>query len=93
MFVPIPEPLCGEQGLMPTFAIHTPPAAVDLDRFTVRKVRHRDSRLSHWIFAPSGEVHRPSLVVLTRYGTSTQETYAYSLRPPASSTSVDPHTV
>ncbi|AFU02819.1 transposase [Nocardia brasiliensis ATCC 700358] len=52
---------------------------MDLDRFMVRKVRHRDGRLSHWIFTPSGEVHRPSLTVLTRYGTSTQETYAYSL--------------
>ena len=65
---------------MPTFATHTsPPAAVDLDRLMVRKVRHRDGRLSHWIFTPSGEVHCPSLTVLTRYGTSTQETYAYSL--------------
>ncbi|WP_433192171.1 hypothetical protein ACQP1G_25905 [Nocardia sp. CA-107356] len=65
---------------MPTFATptSTPPTA-DLDRFTVRKVRHRDGQLSHWIFTPSGEVHRPSLAVLTRYGTSTQETYAYSL--------------
>ncbi|MGK8507257.1 tyrosine-type recombinase/integrase [Nocardia asiatica] len=52
---------------------------MDDDRFAVRKVRHRDGQLSHWIFTPTGEVHRPSLVVLTRYGTSTQETYAYSL--------------
>jgi integrase len=52
---------------------------VDADRFVVRKVRHRDGRLSHWIFTPAGELHRRSLAVLTRYGTSTQETYAYSL--------------
>ncbi len=52
---------------------------MDDDRFVVRKVRHRDGRLSHWIFTPSGEVDRPSLAVLTRYGVSTQETYAYSL--------------
>ncbi|WP_245671312.1 tyrosine-type recombinase/integrase [Nocardia amamiensis] len=35
--------------------------------------------MSYWIFTPTGEVHRPSLAVLTRHGTSTQETYAYSL--------------
>ncbi|WP_406276502.1 tyrosine-type recombinase/integrase [Nocardia sp. NBC_00881] len=52
---------------------------MDDDRFVVRKVRHRDGRLSHWIFTPAGEVHRPALAVLTRYGTATQETYAYSL--------------
>ncbi|WP_231951476.1 hypothetical protein [Nocardia terpenica] len=65
---------------MLTFATLTSTSAVvDLDRFTVRKVRHPDGRLSHWIFSPAGEVHRPSLAVLTRHGTSTQETYAYSL--------------
>lgn len=67
---------------MHTFATHmATPTAVgcDVDRFVVRKVRHRDGRLSHWIFTPTGEVHRTSLAVLTRYGTSTQETYAYSL--------------
>jgi integrase len=42
-------------------------------------VRHRDGRESYWIFTPGGEVHRPALAVLTRYGTSTQQTYAYSL--------------
>ncbi|MGN2638962.1 tyrosine-type recombinase/integrase [Nocardia takedensis] len=35
--------------------------------------------MSHWIFTPAGEIHRPALAVLTRHGTSTQETYAYSL--------------
>jgi integrase len=49
------------------------------DRFTVRQVRHRDGRQSYWIFAPDGEVHRPSLSVLKGYGSSTQQTYAYSL--------------
>jgi integrase len=49
------------------------------DRFTVQKVRHRDGRLSYWIFTPTGEVHRSSLAVLTPHGTSTQQTYAYSL--------------
>ncbi|MGK2865180.1 MAG: tyrosine-type recombinase/integrase [Mycobacterium sp.] len=49
------------------------------DRFSVRKVRHRDGRQSYWIFTPSLEVHRPSLNVLKRYGASTQQTYAFSL--------------
>jgi hypothetical protein len=47
--------------------------------YAVRKVRHRDGRHSYWIFTPDGEVHRPSLEILKRYGTSTQQTYAYSL--------------
>lgn len=51
----------------------------DADRFTVRKVRHRDGRVSYWIFTPDSEVHRPSLEVLKRYGPSSQQTYAYSL--------------
>lgn len=49
------------------------------DRFSVRKVRHRDGSQSYWIFTPDLEVHRSSLNVLKRYGTSTQQTYAYSL--------------
>lgn len=52
---------------------------VDGNRFSVRRVRHRDGSQSFWIFTPDLEVHRPSLTVLTRYGTSTQQTYAYSL--------------
>ena len=47
--------------------------------YAVRRVQHRDGRQSYWIFTPDGEVHRPSLNVLKRYGTSTQQTYAYSL--------------
>lgn len=47
--------------------------------FSVRRIRHGDGRLSHWIFTPSGELHRPSLAVLTRFGSATQENYAYSL--------------
>lgn len=52
---------------------------LDTDRFFVRKVRHQDGRLSHWIFTPAAELHRPSVNVLKRYGTSSQETYAYCL--------------
>ena len=52
---------------------------MDVDRFTVRKVHHRDGTLSYWIFTPDAEVHRPSLDALKRYGTSSQQTYAYSL--------------
>ncbi len=52
---------------------------MDGDRFSVRRVRHGDGSQSFWIFTPDLEVHRPSLTVLTRYGTSTQQTYAYSL--------------
>ncbi|WP_216916730.1 tyrosine-type recombinase/integrase [Nocardia noduli] len=52
---------------------------MELGRFAVRKIRHRDGRKSWWIFTPDGELHRASLAVLTRYGTSTQQTYAYSL--------------
>lgn len=52
---------------------------MDLDRYTVRRVRHRNGRESWWIFGPDGELHRPSLAVLTMHGTSTQQTYAYSL--------------
>jgi integrase len=48
-------------------------------RFSVRKVRHRDGTQSWWIFSPDAEVHRPSLKLLARYGTSSQQTYAYSL--------------
>lgn len=48
-------------------------------RFSVRKVRHRDGSQSYWIFTPDSEVHRPSMSVLARYRTSTQQTYAYSL--------------
>lgn len=47
--------------------------------FTVRRIAHSGGRQSYWIFTPSGELHRPSLDVLTRFGPSTQETYAYSL--------------
>ena len=50
------------------------------DRFSVRRVRHRGGSWSYWIFTPDCEVHRASLNVLKRYGTtSTQQTYAYSL--------------
>lgn len=49
------------------------------DGFTVRRIGHSGGRQSYWIFTPSGELHRPSLDVLTRFGPSTQETYAYSL--------------
>ncbi|MGY4101989.1 tyrosine-type recombinase/integrase [Nocardia sp. R16R-3T] len=52
---------------------------MDVDRYTVRRIRHRDGRESWWIFGPDGELHRPSLAVLARFGTSTQQTYAYSL--------------
>lgn len=53
---------------------------LDEDRFSVRRVRHRDGSQSYWIFTPGCEVHRASLNVLKRYGTtSTQQTYAYSL--------------
>ena len=52
---------------------------LDAGRFSVRKVCHRDGALSYWIFTPGAEVHRPSLNVLKRYGTSSQQTYAYSL--------------
>ena len=52
---------------------------LDDDRFTVRKVRHQGGSLSYWVFTPDGEVHRPSLNVLKRYGTSSQQTYAYGL--------------
>lgn len=52
---------------------------MECERFSVRKVRHPDGNQSHWIFTPGFEVHRPSLAVLKRYATSTQQTYAYSL--------------
>ena len=52
---------------------------MDADRFSVQKVRHSNGVLSYWIFTPDAQVHRPSLNVLKRYGTSTQQTYAYSL--------------
>jgi hypothetical protein len=52
---------------------------LDGDRFTVRKVRHQGGSLSHCVFTPDAEVHRPSLNVLKRYGTSSQQTYAYGL--------------
>lgn len=48
-------------------------------RFAVRRVRHTNGTQSYWIFTPEAEVHRPSLKVLARYGTSSQQTYAYSL--------------
>ncbi len=35
--------------------------------------------MSHWIFTPDAEVHRASLKLLSRYSSSTQQTYAYSL--------------
>ena len=54
-------------------------SVLDTDRFTVRKIRHRDGRLSYWIFTPGGLVHRSSLDVLKRFGSSSQQTYAYSL--------------
>lgn len=47
--------------------------------FTVRRIGHASGRQSYWIFTPVGELHRPSLDVLTRFGPSTQQTYAYSL--------------
>ena len=53
--------------------------ALQRDRFSVCKVRHQDGSQSYWIFSPDLEVHSPSLKVLTRYGASTQQTYAYSL--------------
>lgn len=49
------------------------------DYFTVRQVRHRDGSRSFWIFTPEGELFKPALKVLAKYGTSTQQTYAYSL--------------
>jgi hypothetical protein len=49
------------------------------DCFTVRQVRHRDGCRSFWIFTPEGELFQPALKVLAKYGTSTQQTYAYSL--------------
>lgn len=52
---------------------------MEADRFSVRKVRHGDGNQSYWIFTPELQVHRPSLNVLCRYKTSTQQTYAYSL--------------
>ncbi|MCH9729260.1 MAG: site-specific integrase [Actinomycetia bacterium] len=52
---------------------------LEADRFSVRRVRHQDGSQSYWIFTPDLELHRPSLNVLKRYGTSTQQTYAYSL--------------
>ena len=51
----------------------------DLNRFTVRKVPHGDGRCSYWVFTPSGELHIPSVEVLKKYGSSSQQTYAYSL--------------
>ncbi|PXX13354.1 site-specific recombinase XerD [Mycolicibacterium moriokaense] len=47
--------------------------------FTVRRIGHAGGRQSYWIFTPAGELHRPSLDVLTQFGPSTQQTYAYSL--------------
>jgi hypothetical protein len=47
--------------------------------FSVRKIRHPNGRQSCWIFTPEGELHRPSLHLLKRYGSSTQQTYAYNL--------------
>lgn len=52
---------------------------MEADRFSVRKVPHGDGIYSYWIFTPDLQVHRPSLNVLCRYKTSTQQTYAYSL--------------
>jgi integrase len=52
---------------------------VDARQFSVRKIRHGNGALSYWIFTPNAEVHRPSLNVLKHYGTSSQQTYAYSL--------------
>src|ERR1700756_5607079 len=49
------------------------------DGYSVRRVRHRDGRQSHWIFSATGEIHRDALNLLKRYGPSTQQTYAYSL--------------
>ena len=48
-------------------------------RFSVRKVPHRDGTISHWIFSPEGDLHRPSLEVLKAHRAGTQQTYAYSL--------------
>lgn len=47
--------------------------------FRVRKVLHRGGRVSHWIFSANGELHRPSVEVLTQYKESSQQTYAYGL--------------
>ena len=51
----------------------------DAGWFSVRRIRHGSGVVSHWIFTPDAEVHRPSLKVLTRFGSSSQQTYAYSL--------------
>lgn len=51
----------------------------DVSRFHVRKIPHRDGQVSHWIYDPTGELHRLSLEVLKSLSSATQETYAYSL--------------
>ena len=76
------EPLspCGERVLAMRSA-HSYWGGEDLleGGFTVRRIGHAGGRQSYWIFTPSGELHRPSLDVLTQFGPSTQQTYAYSL--------------
>ena len=49
------------------------------DRYCVRLVRHRGGRKSYWIFSPNGEIHTEAMNLLKRYGSSTQQTYAYCL--------------
>lgn len=49
------------------------------NRFTVRKVCHRDRQLSYWIFTPDSKVHLPAVNVLRHYSASSQRTYAYCL--------------
>lgn len=58
-----------------------PPKGLRLseDRYCVRLVRHRGGRKSYWIFSPDGEIHPEAVNLLKRYGSSTQQTYAYSL--------------
>ncbi|WP_244872750.1 MULTISPECIES: tyrosine-type recombinase/integrase [unclassified Mycolicibacterium] len=75
-----PVPLCHELHVAMRSS-HCYVGGADLleGGFTVRRIGHAGGRQSYWIFTPSGELHRPSLDVLTRFGPSTQETYAYSL--------------
>lgn len=42
-------------------------------------MRHRGGRKSYWIFSPDGEIHPEAMNLLKRYGSSTQQTYAYCL--------------
>jgi hypothetical protein len=47
--------------------------------YSVRRISHPGGRHSWWVFTPEGELHRPSVNLLKRYATSTQQTYAYNL--------------